>query len=188
MSERTDRLARRILAQVEATAAFLGTVDECDLRLPCADEGRDATVAAVVGHAIVGWRRAALIFRSVAAAPAQCASGRPGAPRDRRSVAAPSRGMSRRPDAPMQLDPASAVTLLRAHGEQAAAQLRRLADEQLGQPLPVQDARIVDIGKPLSLIVEYMLYQQGAHLDTMRSAVAADRRHAQRKRRARADS
>jgi hypothetical protein len=171
MHSRSRQLADRVAEQLDLTARFVAGLEDRELTVSCRDEGGGPTVGAVILHVVAGFRRASAMFAA--------ARGGPEARNRRTETPATSAGRDRTGDYRAadlgRLDVSAALRLLRVEGDLAVATLRRLPDAALDEPLPLQSCSIADVGKPVSLVVEFIVYQQAGHLDMMERAVTAGR-------------
>ncbi len=169
MHERSQQLADRVAEQLDLTTRFVAELDDTDLRVCCNDEGGGPSVGAVILHIVAGFQRASAMF-AAAARPGRrgIEHRRPHREQPGHSAGAPLADLD-------SLDVPLALQRLRAHGELAVATLRRLPDRVLDEPLPPESCTIANVGKPVGLVVEFIVYQQAVHLDAMKRAVMAAR-------------
>ncbi|MEU3337925.1 DinB family protein [Streptomyces sp. NPDC006668] len=163
MSNRREELAERMQRQVLDTLEFLSQLTEAELRLPCPDEGFGGTVGAVAAHVAAAYGRATAILQPRRSVPA----GRgPGSAH----VVGPHMGPRPRGEAD-GVDLAATILRLRRHGKEVVDLVRSYPEHELGRPLPTETARFANMGKPVEMIIEYMIYLQASHLHTMRAVV-----------------
>jgi hypothetical protein len=167
MSERNDELAERMRQQVVDFIEFLSPLTESDVRSPCPDEGFGTTVSAIAAHIAAGYGRAAMILQ-----PAHPNAARRGAGGSQHVGP----HMGPRPVKEAEgIDIKMTIHRLRTHGMEVVDLIQRYPESALRRPLPTETARFANLGKPVDMIIEYMIYLQAAHLHTMKRAVA-DRR------------
>lgn len=175
MGDRRAELAEAMRQQVAETVEFLSGLTEAELQLSCPDEGFGATVGAVAAHVAAAYGRATTILQPRRSTPA----GRSPGPAQ---VVGPHLGP--RPTKESDgVDLATTLHRLRRHGREVVELVRSYPQDALGRPLPAETARFANMGKPVEMIIEYMIYLQAAHLHSMRAVVADGRCGARRGRR-----
>jgi hypothetical protein len=164
MHEHAGQLADKIQSQVSEMVDFAHGLSDFELQSSCPEDG--ATVIDVINHVANGYGRATTILRSAATANKHTDRS-PGVPL----------GDSRnsRPQ-PLDDDFAATVRRLQTQGAEVARLVRRMPDAILCRPLSGGAFRSVHVGKPLSMVIEYMIYQQAAHLDAVQRAVTSGTR------------
>ncbi|MEV5530193.1 hypothetical protein [Streptomyces prunicolor] len=176
MGDRRQELAEAMRQQVLETIEFLSGLTESELELPCTDEGFGSTVGAVAAHVAAAYGRAATILQPRRSTPTGRNAGHV-------QVVGPHLGP--RPTKESDgIDLATTLHRLRRHGREVVDLVRSYPLDALGRPLPAERARFANMGKPVEMIIEYMIYLQAAHLHSMRAVVADGRCGAGRERRA----
>jgi hypothetical protein len=157
MAESGEGIAGIIEQQCAELGAFLGTLNQADLRLTCADPAA-ATVGAVLSHLSEGYDLVLRWLAHVTGGQALDSAGIPG------ELGGPA------PDHEL-VDLGAETDRLRLGGQALATMVRGLTGQQLGQ-VPAETKDITDGTLLLSEIIERMIEHQSIHLGYVRSAMA----------------
>jgi len=148
--------------QVAEITRFLSDLPTAEFESPCPDAGAGSTVRAVVAHVAAAYGRATMILRT-----GSCVGTPHGVPPRAGGLT----GSGHRPE-PAEPDLPTLIEQIRVRGNDVVQLVRTMPESALRQPFPGEEFRSAHVGKPFSMIIEYMIYQQAAHLDAVRRAVA----------------
>jgi len=159
MGERGTRLMEKANGQLSEIIEFFGTLDEADLRKPCADESAEHsagdTVGAVAAHMAEGYHHLGRFLQAAGYVPGQPAAGNNhGHDHGHAPEALP--GIRDRLTA----------------GKVPLGLLADLTDEQLDSVPPAGSSRFSDGRRTLEQVIDAVIAHQAAHLVTLKRAVA----------------
>jgi hypothetical protein len=159
MSERGTRLMAKADGQLSGMIEFLGTLDEADLRRPCADESAEDsagdTVGAVAAHMAEGYHHLGRFLQAAGYVPGPPATGNNHG-----------HDHGRAPEAlPEMRDRLTG-------GRAPIGLLAELSNEQLDSLPPAGSSRFSDGRRTLEQVIDAVIAHQAAHLLTLKRAVA----------------
>ncbi|WP_405922690.1 hypothetical protein [Streptomyces sp. NBC_00035] len=170
MSEGAEGLADRLERQTFEIVDFLSRLTKSELEIPCPNEDAGPNVGAIAVHVAASFGRATVILQAAAPVPAGRVHDVPQALVQGHPHMGPRSGGGVEGS-----DVDATIRRIKDHGRELVDLVRSYPAYALRRPLPAGAARSANLGKPVGMIIEYMIYLQAAHLDTMRCAVA-DRR------------